>query len=750
MDYQVTFYDIKENGRCMADVNLRSINIFIAGFRVVPGIGHGIIVHMPKGMGTDWRYKEIEWKYVREIITDEYIKNPETSLIYNNLSQETLKPSTKTWSNVQEKIDIKLIVNLYNYDSKTRDCQAGIILPIRKTRIEGFIVKNMPEGGISVYLPKGMRKWPYKEVSWKDVQRNIVDKYKKERQYIENDFFDTSLKKEEFRIKFHDLRINYYYNSIITSMVDNSTVSVTLVDYGSDLKIMKTDQLYNFLGKFKIDIKTINRYLDKVFDEEIITLENKSGLIMRLGECTGRSLILKVDFILPNSTYHWKNFMLRELTDGSVLVNAPKGFKWENEMYPWNVLSETIRKEFSTYKESIYEESSNNNSEEHSVEENIVKEERIRETADNEENVFVSLEEKSIEDKAINSLGRVLNAKNTSFAFRPHSILKLIPKQNEGRKSISFAINNPNGGIGGFEIEILVWISRLKYVVKTMILDLVLSGHLTIPINRNINASKMTDIMDRLYKYNLIETSQFISVNDDGSPIDEIGKAIYRIHTLGSTGYSLLKEIGRNPERRSPFSILADGNTVKKHLAANQWLIYWLSHYSQNDILDYSINQVITMIGPEWQAARIYASINLENISIVAEPIRRCEDFEERTQPEEIKEKLLRLINMFDNDDKLYTSLREQIVFPSRPIICLVCEDEEHMWEIKEYVSDISKKRPYQTIWFTTDTLIFNYESSGNRILEIKGENLEFLDLENTIGVREMTMEQRGGNKYVK
>ena len=61
MECKVDIYEIQENGRCKADLNILDLNLFIGGFRVVPGInGRGVIVHMPKGMGTDWKYKEIE------------------------------------------------------------------------------------------------------------------------------------------------------------------------------------------------------------------------------------------------------------------------------------------------------------------------------------------------------------------------------------------------------------------------------------------------------------------------------------------------------------------------------------------------------------------------------------------------------------------------------------------------------------------------------------------------------------------
>ena len=219
-----------------------------------------------------------------------------------------------------------------------------------------------------------------------------------------------------------------------------------------------------------------------------------------------------------------------------------------------------------------------------------------------------------------------------------------------------------------------------------MIFDLVLSGYISLGDRAKTSADKVTNVMNRLYKYDLIELSRFISADDNGDALEERKGSIYRVHTLGATGYNILKEMGRHLERRNPFGVLVDGNTVKKQLSANQWLIYWLTHYPKNDILDFSINTIIHLIGPMWNGARIYASINLETVSVIAEPIRRCEDFEKESSVAELQEKLLRLIEMFDNEDQLYTSTREQIVFPARPIISFVCEDDEHMREIVGYI----------------------------------------------------------------
>ena len=83
MEHLVNIYDIQENGRCKADLQIPELNLVINGFRVVPGTtGKGVIVHMPKGMGTDWKYSEIAWPDVREMISSVYLENPQIREIY--------------------------------------------------------------------------------------------------------------------------------------------------------------------------------------------------------------------------------------------------------------------------------------------------------------------------------------------------------------------------------------------------------------------------------------------------------------------------------------------------------------------------------------------------------------------------------------------------------------------------------------------------------------------------------------------
>ena len=196
MNYRTNIYEIQENGRCKVDLDLTDLNLFISGFVVVPGPnGKGVIVHMPKGMGTDWQYKEIDWAYVYSIISDEYLKNPQICEILNSLfanktqAERTLLLSTKAKNQKKPQVQVEstdLFVNLYNFDAKSGDCMVGIILPKSKIRIEGFKVKNDKTGGISVYMPQLLgTTWRYDEISWKNVRQKITQQYQKEQEYVD-------------------------------------------------------------------------------------------------------------------------------------------------------------------------------------------------------------------------------------------------------------------------------------------------------------------------------------------------------------------------------------------------------------------------------------------------------------------------------------------------------------------------------------------------------------------------------------
>lgn len=638
VNYKVKLYDIEENGRCRADLDMEDPNIFISGFRMVPGTHlKGAITHMPKGMGTEWKYQGIiSWPTVVGILTKEYLQDPRIKAIYEKLGKDS---------------------------------------------------QDNPE--------------------------------------------------ESFRAAFHSVTEEEKYNIILTApdFIKNALLVLKNGTYHVDLEQEAVEKL----SHYDLDVRDIESMCSDAFDHEDFVSEARNSVRAEIDTCIGYCRSTMVDFSLPHSNYLWKNFTVREFEGGEISVAAPKSLNgtWKNKQYPWKRLCEMITAE---YRRSRTEMKAAKLPEPEVPEPETLKLQTSQLSGSSD-----SSGKKEQYARMHNRLGRIRNAEHSAYAFVPHSILKLISMEDPGTNKIQkiiLGLNDPKSGIGLFEIELVDWISRLEYSSNTMIMDLVMSGYILKGAREAITAKKMADVVNRLYKYDLIVVSRFTCVDDEGEALNEGKQSMYRIQTLGITGYNMLKALGRHPARRNPFGVLADGNTVKRHLSANQWLIYWLSHYSRDDIEDYSINTVINMRGEYWIGARIYAEVSLGTISLVAEPVRRCEDFEKDDFINELREKLLRYIDIFGNPDLLYNDRREQVVFSTRPVLNYICEDDEHMYEIARSVSNLVKEHPEQEVWFTTDIRIFNYDGAGKRFCVLNHDSqLQQIRLEEKTGLQEKQME---------
>ena len=69
----VFFHDFDEKNNCLADITLCDTGVVISDFKVKPGLGGGVMVHMPNWMHTRWSYVEIQWSEVCQIVTREYL-----------------------------------------------------------------------------------------------------------------------------------------------------------------------------------------------------------------------------------------------------------------------------------------------------------------------------------------------------------------------------------------------------------------------------------------------------------------------------------------------------------------------------------------------------------------------------------------------------------------------------------------------------------------------------------------------------
>ena len=69
----VKLHSFDEKNNCLADITLRDTGVVISNLKVMPGLGDGIMVHMPSWMHTRWSYTEVQWSEVRQIVTREYL-----------------------------------------------------------------------------------------------------------------------------------------------------------------------------------------------------------------------------------------------------------------------------------------------------------------------------------------------------------------------------------------------------------------------------------------------------------------------------------------------------------------------------------------------------------------------------------------------------------------------------------------------------------------------------------------------------
>lgn len=339
-----------------------------------------------------------------------------------------------------------------------------------------------------------------------------------------------------------------------------------------------------------------------------------------------------------------------------------------------------------------------------------------------------------------NEFGRVKNAEKSSFIFYPRTVLRAAdasdgsPSSPKPLIALVAAMNKDSlGGIGPFEISLLEWIAKLRYVTSTMLVDLIKAGYVSFGWRSGVTRAKLTTITNRMAEYGLISLTRFVTLNEDGST-DGSSCSVMRIITLGKNGSTLLRELGKKGGRYNAFDIFQDGNTVKRILATNQWLIYWLRTYKDEVGENFETSCVIQLKGTEYTGARFYATVTINDCPMVAEPVRRTEDFEAESIKQWLREKIERFALMFDNLDQLYHE-KDEISFPQRPIIVLICEDDDHIREIWESIQPVLPKINGQEIWFSSDLRIFNYNKRGERFLHFVDGVPQLVNLKQVLGV---------------
>ena len=99
-----------------------------------------------------------------------------------------------------------------------------------------------------------------------------------------------------------------------------------------------------------------------------------------------------------------------------------------------------------------------------------------------------------------------------------------------------------------------------------------------------------------------------------------------------------------------------------------------------------------------------------------------------------LREKIERLSLLFDNLDQLYHG-KDEISFPQRPIIVLICEDDDHILETWNSVKSMLPEIHNQEIWFSSDLRIFNYNKRGERFLQFVNDTPRPVEIKEFFGI---------------
>ncbi|MCB6420658.1 hypothetical protein [[Clostridium] scindens] len=726
----ITLHDYNILGNCLADVVLPLTGTVVKDFTVMRTSTGVVHVYMPSCMKTNWTYEEIEWSEVRKQI------------------------AIKFKSNLPDK---SYLVQLYDFEGDDA-CKATITLPESGVQVNELKVKKGLGNGVIVHMPSWMHtRWSYPEIQWSDVRKLVIEQYQREVNKRNNEIKEV---KKERIFEFYSV---HKQKEILVNIV--LPLSGTVVE---EIRLIKDDldRMWIFMPNW---MKREWKYPEVAWDDIFASIKEEYAYRFDAGHEHSKYaiefqeekdvLFCLADIKLPEKKNILKGFRIKEEISG-IRISTPKWMKrWNDSIYSWDTLCEMIKKAFIEWKSE--REGTPDKSEEFDRLDEDRKEaesleiEEQSELSNNDTSSLDDLEADEDESDALTSLfgeeeaeygeekrekneyGRIMNAENSALRFFPHTVLRI--DNNKEKKRMYELVNAMSkgsiGGIGPFEINILEWVSRLRYVSSTMLLDLLKGGYVSTGWRKSISQAKLAKVISRMNLFDLVSICKFVSVDENGlAKEDGSMRSIMRILTLGKAGNTMLHELGRNGSKYNAFDTYQDGNTVKKYLSANQWLIYWLTTYPAAIDGNYETTEVIYQKGANFDGARFYATVTCNDCTMVAEPQRRVDDFEEENDQYWIKHKYNRFINLFSNLDELYLG-QEEISFSQRPILVYICEDDEHMQEVFQVLSENISSHPEQEVWFTTDLRIFNYNMAGKRFLTPIDGNLELVDLQKTIGV---------------
>lgn len=567
-------------------------------------------------------------------------------------------------------------------------------------RIDGFKISKSNENFLLLHLPS----WTHTKI---DSISMISDlKYNDLIEHITGSFFDKyKIYDDKNIISFYD--IDYYEVYKIKSFeIEGITFQALSVHYYffEDRVEIELPDIYKYRLKNQKNIDNFKKIIERKFrSEKLEDNKNKTNYFKYLDFCLDGKAITKLEKI----KYFLNLDLKKEFLDPTIKVT---GGSIVGINYKWTYIEKLVSLLFDEfiyqYEDYSFDQYSNLSLED------IVNDKDYSGSKISSEDIFnIEKDDSKDNKKEFDKFGRIKNPENNPLEYYPNTELRIIG--GEKRKVIiNYTYNMINRGhFTYFHMDILKWIGILRYAKSSNLIQLNARGY----IGESFSAKRVKSSIDTLYKCGLVNRSKAVTVDENTGNI--LNTAGWQILTLDRMGVNLLKSVYGNEYKIDNYALLRDYTTIRSNLSTNQWLIYWLTQYPEHVKNNYRLDRIIYKKSIEFVGAKIDAYVNIKGHELVAESVRKNDLLIDKMEIGNLRFKLERLIDLFDNLDQLYSKY-ESVKFEERPIIMLIFESFDHMKEIYENIKDILDNNPSQKVYFTTDIKMYNDDPDKFFVIE--------------------------------